>query len=133
MTATERTTAQLCFRFHIDKEHADAYRAAHAAVWPAMLEALDATGWHDYQLFLGSDGTVIGVVSVDDSLAAAQQRMAATEVNASWQAAMARFMPNGSNPDERFELLEEVFNLNAQRANARRGSPRRRSSHTGSP
>jgi L-rhamnose mutarotase len=42
--------------------------------------------------------------------------MAATEVNASWQAEMSRYFTglDGRRPDEGFLLLEEVFNLDDQ-------------------
>ena len=50
--------------------------------------ALRDAGWRNYSLFLREDGTLIGYVEADD-LAEAQARVAATEVNARWQAAMA--------------------------------------------
>ena len=66
------------------------YRARHAAVWPDMLHALRDSGWRNYSIFAAPDGTLVGYVEADD-LAAAQQAMAATEVNARWQAEMSRF------------------------------------------
>jgi L-rhamnose mutarotase len=45
----------VCFTLQVDPAKLDAYREAHAAVWPEMLEALAATGWRDYRLFLRSE------------------------------------------------------------------------------
>src|SRR5260370_9643524 len=63
------------------------------------------------------DGLIVGYVEADD-LAAAQRTMAATEVNARWQAEMGRYFTglDGRPADEAFALLEEVFNLEDQLA-----------------
>jgi L-rhamnose mutarotase len=46
-------------------------------------------------------------------------RMALTEVNARWQAEMATLFNNTDQaPDEGFQVLEEVFNLDDQLAAA---------------
>ena len=76
--------------------------------------ALRDTGWRNYSLFLRDDGLLIGYVEADD-LAAAQAGMAATAVNARWQAEMAPFFADlDGRPDEGFLLLEEVFHLEDQ-------------------
>jgi L-rhamnose mutarotase len=95
----------------------DEYRAEHAAVWPDMLHALHDSGWHRYSLFARDDGLLVGYVETDD-LDAAQERMAATEVNNRWQRSMSRFFTglDGRRPDESFLVLDEVFNLDEQRA-----------------
>jgi L-rhamnose mutarotase len=93
------------------------YRRRHAAVWPEMLRALQAAGWASYTLDLRPDGLLVGVLETDD-LPAAQAAMAATEVNARWQAEMAEFfveLPQGS-PDASMVPLERVFDLDAQLA-----------------
>ena len=51
---------RVCFRLQVRPDSMTEYRARHAAVWPDMLRALDATGWHNYSLFLGEDGLLIG-------------------------------------------------------------------------
>ena len=81
-----------------------------------MLAALHQAGWRDYTLHLRDDGLLVGVVTSDDR-AAAQAAMAATEVNARWQAEMAPFFADlpGRRPDEGFHLLETVFDLDEQR------------------
>jgi L-rhamnose mutarotase len=111
-----------CFQLQVKPDHIEAYTAAHAAVWPEMLEALSSTGWHNYSLFLRPDGLLIGYVESDD-LAAAQREMAATEVNARWQTIMSdHFVDLDVPPDEGFIPLVEVFNLEDQLDASRRQS-----------
>ncbi|MDR2564687.1 MAG: L-rhamnose mutarotase [Bifidobacteriaceae bacterium] len=105
---------RVCFTSQIDPARLDEYRAAHRAVWPEMLAALRDAGWRDYRLYLRADGLLVGTADLADGYQAAQARMAATEVNARWQAAMAEFFQAGGNPDEGMALLEEVFHLEAQ-------------------
>jgi L-rhamnose mutarotase len=77
-----------------------------------MLEALSATGWRNYSLFLREDGLLVGYLETDD-FAAAQAGMEATDVNARWQAEMAPLFESldGSRPDEAMKPLTEVFHL----------------------
>jgi L-rhamnose mutarotase len=104
-----------CFALKVRAELQAEYRQRHAAVWPDMLHALRRSGWRNYSLFARPDGLIVGYVEADD-LDAAQRAMAATEVNARWQAEMGRYFVgfDGQRPDEGFELLEEVFNLDDQ-------------------
>jgi L-rhamnose mutarotase len=107
-----------CFLLQVHPELLDEYRARHANVWPEMLTALRAAGWHRYSLFLRDDGLLVGYVETSD-LAEAQAAMAATDVNARWQAEMSRFFAGlgGRRPDEGLLVLEEVFNLEDQLLN----------------
>ncbi|GGM08362.1 L-rhamnose mutarotase [Promicromonospora citrea] len=107
--------ARVCFTSRVRADRLDEYRAAHAAVWPEMLRALRDTGWRDYHLYLRDDGLLVGILVTDD-YAAAQRRMAATEVNARWQEAMSGFFVDEGNPDEGFVVLDEVFHLETQLA-----------------
>jgi L-rhamnose mutarotase len=77
-----------------------------------MLDALRAAGWRNYSLFLRDDGLLVGYLETDD-FAAAQASMAATEVNARWQAEMGEFFESldGVRPDEAMKPLTEVFHL----------------------
>lgn len=102
-----------CFLSQVDPRHLDAYRERHAAVWPDMLAALRDAGWRHYSLFLSDSGTLVGYFEADDK-DLAQARMAATEVNARWQAEMAHLFVGEGNPDEGFEYLPEIFNLSDQ-------------------
>ena len=98
-----------CFQLQVRPERMTEYVERHQAVWPEMQDALRATGWRNYSLFLGSDGLLIGYVEADD-LAASQAAMAALDVNTRWQAEMAQFFV-GTSPTDGFPLLTEVFHL----------------------
>jgi len=106
---------RICFQLQVRPERIDEYRARHAAVWPEMLQALAATGWHNYSLFLREDGLLIGYFETP-SLQEALEGMAATDVNARWQAEMAEFFVDlgDARPDTGFIQLEEVFHLEDQ-------------------
>lgn len=106
---------RVCFQLQVKPDRMEEYKRRHAAVWPDMLAALHETGWHNYSLFLREDGLLIGYVETPD-LAAAQAGMAATEVNARWQAEMAEFFVDldGAAPDTGFVQLTEVFHLEDQ-------------------
>ncbi|MFI0774038.1 L-rhamnose mutarotase [Streptomyces sp. NPDC021212] len=109
---------RVCFLLKVRQERLAEYRERHEAVWPEMLDALSAAGWHNYSLFLREDGLLVGYLETED-FAAAQAAMAATDVNARWQAEMAPFFENeggfealdGAKPDEAMTPLTEVFHL----------------------
>lgn len=104
-----------CFVGQVDPRHLDAYRTAHAAVWPELLAALKAAGWYNYSLHLGEDGRLVGYVESED-LDRAQALVAATDVNRRWQAEMASLFGIDGAPDESWTFLEEVFHLETQLA-----------------
>ena len=108
---------RVCFRLQVKADRLEEYKARHRAVWPDMLAALAETGWHNYSLFLGEDGLLVGYFetpSLEDALAG----MAATDVNGRWQAEMAEFFEElgDARPDTGFVRLEEVFHLEDQLA-----------------
>ena len=114
---------RVCFRSSIQPALIDEYKRRHAAVWPDMLRALKEAGWNNYSLFLSHDGLLVGYVECDD-FDAVRARMALTDVNARWQAEMATLFENtGQAPDEGFQVLEEVFNLDDQLAAAGSAAP----------
>ena len=104
---------RFCLLGHVDPQRIEDYRRVHAAVWPELLRALRDAGWRNYSLFLRDDGLLIGYVEADD-LDRAQAQVAATEVNTRWQAAMAELFASEGPPDEAWELIPEVFNLEDQ-------------------
>ena len=112
-TASRPMAQRICFQLQVHPEHIASYRARHAAVWPEMLEALRDCGWSRYTLHLGADGLLVGFLDTSD-FAAARAAMAATQVNARWQAEMSQFFLTPGNPDEGFAVLDEVFDLDAQ-------------------
>jgi L-rhamnose mutarotase len=101
------------FMLKVKPDRLEEYKRQHKQVWPAMLQALRDTGWHNYSLFVRDDGLLFGYFETPDSLAAAQARMAATEVNTRWQEFMAPFFesPNNARPDDMFLELTEIFHL----------------------
>ena len=83
-----------------------------------MLRELRAAGWNAYTLHLGDDGLLIGIVECD-GFDAIRARMAGSDVNARWQAAMAGlFRESATAPDAAFTVMDEVFNLDQQLAAA---------------
>jgi L-rhamnose mutarotase len=106
-----------CFQLQVAPARIAEYTRRHAAVWPEMLRALAASRWHNYSLFLRPDGLLIGYFESERTLAEAQEAMAATEVNARWQAEMAPFfVALEGAPDTGFVTLTEVFHLEDQLA-----------------
>lgn len=107
----------MCFQLQVKPDRIEEYAARHAAVWPDMLGALAATGWHNYSLFLRGDGMLIGYFETPD-LQAALAGMDANGVNSRWQAEMAGFFVElgDARPDTGFLQLEEVFHLEDQLA-----------------
>jgi len=103
---------RICFLLHVRPERLEEYKQAHTAVWPEMLNALRATGWRNYSLFLRGDGLLVGYFETPD-LDAALAGMAAQEVNARWQERMASFFVDlgDRRPDEGFLRLDEIFHL----------------------
>jgi len=86
------------------------YRRRHAAVWPEMLDELRAAGAHDYSIFLHGDD-LFGYLVVDD-LARFRAYLAASDVNARWQAEMGDLIDPLTDPSTGFHRqLDEVFHL----------------------
>jgi L-rhamnose mutarotase len=108
---------RVCFQLQVKPERLVEYRKRHAAVWPEMLRALNDADWNNYSIFVRDDGLLIGYFETADR-AAAQAAMAATEVNARWQAEMAEFFEDLGEqaPDTGFLVLDEIFNLEEQLA-----------------
>ena len=103
---------RVCFVLRVRADRLEEYKQRHRNVWPEMQDALRATGWGNYSLFLDDDGLLVGYVETED-FAAAQRAMAATDVNARWQAEMAEFFELSGNerPDTGLRRLDEVFHL----------------------
>jgi len=104
-----------CFLLQVRPDRLEDYAERHRAVWPEMLRALRDSGWSNYSLFLRDDGLLVGYVESED-LEAARAAMAATEVNARWQAEMGEFFTglDGRGADQSFQLLPRVFHLEDQ-------------------
>lgn len=101
---------RVCFLLNVREDRVEEYRERHAAVWPDMLDALSAAGWHNYSLFLREDGLLVGYLETED-FDAAREAMAATDVNGRWQREMAGFFEQREAADEAMVPLTEVFHL----------------------
>lgn len=99
------------FQFKVRADRLMEYKEQHKNVWPEMLKALHAAGWHNYSLFMRADGLIFGYFETETSLTAAQAKMASTEVNTRWQQFMSPFIDANARPDETFLELEEYFHL----------------------
>jgi len=99
------------FQFKVRQDRLAEYKEQHKHVWPEMLQALRETGWHHYSLFMRPDGLIFGTFETEESLAVAQAKMAALEINTRWQQFMAPFTDSNARPDETFIELEEYFYL----------------------
>ena len=76
---------RVCFQLQVKPDRIAEYRERHAEVWQDMLEALEATGWRNYSLFISASGMVIGYVECED-FDVSRRAMEETDVNARWQA-----------------------------------------------
>jgi L-rhamnose mutarotase len=102
---------RVCFLARVRPSRLEEYRARHEAVWPEMRDALRATGWGNYSLFLRDDGLLVGYLETED-FEQARAAMAGTEVNERWQREMAPFFElDGSAPDAAMTPLPEIFHL----------------------
>ena len=99
---------RVCFILRVRRDRLDEYKARHRVVWVEMLDALRATGWSNYSLFLAEDDLLVGYLETDD-FEAALKGMDERDVNARWQAEMAPFF--GERADTSLVRLEEVFHL----------------------
>jgi len=99
------------FQFKVRQDRLAEYKEHHKHVWPEMLDALRQTGWHNYTLFMRTDGLIFGYFETEESLAVAQAKMAAKDVNTRWQEFMSPFVDANARPDETFVELEEYFHL----------------------
>jgi L-rhamnose mutarotase len=103
---------RVCFLLRVKPGRLEEYRAAHQNVWPEMRAALTRHGWHNYSLFLGADGLLVGYVETED-FGRAVAGMQGEAVNAHWQAAMGPlFEPLATGAaDTSLVTLEQVFYL----------------------
>jgi len=102
---------RVCFLLRVRPERLAEYKERHRRVWPEMREALSATGWHNYSLFLRDDGLLVGYLETP-SFEHALAGMARLEVNERWQREMKPFfVALEGRPDQAMVRLEEVFHL----------------------
>jgi L-rhamnose mutarotase len=115
-TMSTGTTERVCFQLQVKPDRLAEYRERHAAVWPDMLRAIEASGRRNYSLFLRDDGLLIGYYEVDDD-AAAQAALAGDPRTVAWEAEMADFfVALEGRADQGAPRLAEVFHLEDQLA-----------------
>jgi L-rhamnose mutarotase len=101
-------TQRSAFVLRIRPDRVDEYVAAHARVWPELLQALRDAGIRNYTIF--RDGNrVFGYFEADD-LAAAGAYLEQQDVSTRWQDAMAELLEERV-PDAGPPALEEIFRL----------------------
>jgi L-rhamnose mutarotase len=103
---------RVCFHLRVRPDRVAEYRQRHMDVWPEMQEALRATGWQNYTLFLANDGLLTGYLECED-FEASVASMGSLEVNRRWQEEMASFFEDmeGSQPDRAMRSLPEIFHI----------------------
>ena len=50
---------RICFVLQVKPDRIQEYKDRHRSVWPEMKQALQATGWNNYSLFLRADGLLM--------------------------------------------------------------------------
>jgi L-rhamnose mutarotase len=103
---------RICFLLKIRQEKVEEYKKHHAQVWPEMQDALRATGWRNYSLFLKPDGLLVGYLETDNFEKSCAE-MKKYPVNERWQAHMTpvfEALAHGG-ADDNMVPLEEVFHL----------------------
>jgi len=107
---------RVCFQLQVKPERLDEYRERHAAVWPSMLAAIEASGRRNYSLFLRDDGLLIGYYETDDD-GASQAALENDPRTTPWEQEMAGFfVALSGRPDQEAPRLTEVFHLEDQLA-----------------
>ena len=96
------------FVLRVKPDKIDEYVEAHRHVWPEMLQALRDAGIRNYTIFR-ADSEMFGYFEADD-LRRTADFLAAQEVSARWQDAMAEFLAERV-PDSGPRPLEKVFRL----------------------
>ena len=103
---------RVCFTLRVKPAALEEYKEHHRAVWPEMMEALTRTGWHNYSLFLGDDGLLIGYFETPGTFDEALAGMSSERVNGKWQELMAPFFEgSGDQADEMMSQIDEIFHL----------------------
>ena len=101
-------TERSAFLLRVRPDKLDEYIRAHREVWPEMLEAISAAGIRNYTIFREGN-QMFGYFEAED-LAAAGRYLAAQDVSARWQDAMADLLEERV-PDAGPPPLNEILRL----------------------
>jgi L-rhamnose mutarotase len=86
------------------------YQRRHDEIWPEMVAALSAAGYHNYSIF--RDGLTLFAYAEVDDYERAQRILASDAVNARWQAYMADMIDHVIDPETGgLRLLPEMFHM----------------------
>ena len=105
------TPRRYAFMLRLREGSAQAYDAAHQAVWPEMLALLKSAGISEYSIYRRDNLLILTLRAVD--FETTWRQLENHPVNLRWQTAMAHYFApvEGLRPGERFAMLEEVFYL----------------------
>ena len=101
-------TQRSAFVLRVRPDRIEEYVAAHAEVWPEMLDALKQSGIRNYSIF--RDGSQVFGYFEGDDLDAAARYLDAQEVCTRWQDAMADLLEERV-PDAGPPALQQIFRL----------------------
>jgi L-rhamnose mutarotase len=93
-------------RARVTSEGVTAYRAAHAEVWPELVELNRASGIRNYTIFI--DGVELFSYFEVDNYEAAVALLSDSELAGKWQALMAPLMDSATQLAP-WAVLDEVF------------------------
>ena len=104
---------RVAFLLKVKQDRIEEYKEYHRNTWPEVLAALSRKGWHNYSLFMRSDGMLFGYFETPENFAAALAGMATEPDSLRWQDLMKPFFEalEGKRPDQSMLELEEVFHL----------------------
>ena len=101
-------TQRTGFVLRIRPDKIDEYVEAHKNVWPEMIDALHASGIHNYTIFRAGN-EVFGYFEAAD-LDSAARYLASQDVSTRWQNAMAELLEDRV-PDGGPKPLDQIFRL----------------------
>lgn len=101
---------RFCFTFSIKPGTEQEYKRRHDEIWPEMVEALRASGIHNYTLFRrGLE--VIAYAECEPDAPTAFGKMAATDVDARWSEWFQDVIAQRFGPDGEPMTAQEVWHL----------------------
>lgn len=103
---------RICFVLQVKPERLQEYKERCRSDWPEIKQALLETGWHNYSLFLRTNGLLAGYLETEH-FARARAGMSRREVNQRWQREMADFFVQtvGLLPDQAMTLRRDFSSL----------------------
>jgi L-rhamnose mutarotase len=101
---------RLCYVFELAPGQEEEYLRRHADVWPEVMEAITAAGFSNYSLFRRGR-EVYAYAECEPTIAAAMEKLEATEINARWSAYIRSVMTRAVDEQGRLFTAEEIWHL----------------------